>query len=104
MFQNMTVRHVRIIPVRCVREAQKYLGDAAGRDRGDIFPACTVRLRWLAVLRSVRAALWRLWLFAKVLQTPKDYSDRRPDDVGSMLDRGKRKYILVADRLSVVSL
>src|ERR1700730_4540763 len=52
MLQNVTVRHVRIVPVCRVREAQKYFGDASSRDRGDIFPACTVRLRWLAILRD----------------------------------------------------
>ena len=52
MFQDVAVRHVWIVMACRVREAQKDLRDAPGRDGGCIFPACSVGLGRLAIARD----------------------------------------------------
>jgi hypothetical protein len=50
MFEDVAVRHVRVLRARRMREAHVDLARAAGRDRGDILPAGAVGRGRLAVL------------------------------------------------------
>src|SRR5262245_50134395 len=52
VLQNVTVRHIRSGSVRRMREAHQDFGYTVARDRGDVFPAGSLRFRRLAVPRE----------------------------------------------------